>query len=1026
MNGYRRTSSLGCLGMFSIVCLTIFSLAEIGLLLRINPDWFDRRAWWRGARLDAEAAVLADPVWLAKQGNEPRPVDGGQDVISLPRKLELIESHAMSVDVQRGNSAKLERPEGAVLDIPAGALAGQSGKVKMTPVKRLPGEMGSFFAGPVYQIEVNGQKEGHYRFASPVNLTLPYIPRAVEGEKVTVAVFDNGVWTPVPTQVDEANGVVRASIPHASLWSTIVERYGMVPVRWLGQLAVGGHYAITTGTGRGNIRAIGSWWNNCKTYATTNFKIHYYEAGEDSVPSDSKYGGLGGRTPRFVNKTPPFIDDGQEHVPLYVQDIGAVLEDCRVGLEKMGLDLPEVRRLAGVKLGLRYDVFIIKQGSLGESMLNGPILIANDMDHDAAEHKLPFDKLLRATLAHELVHVAQGSYFSFYMAGRDIGSVPATDMKLNAGPIYSYASWIECSAAYWADRFWEDRGMPTDIVRDYDLTADRSRLCSVPFDYCNDMRAYAYARFFQWIDKNYRKKGLEIVKAVNESHDPTLASLEAAAHKVMKDDGETLGTLFKKFSTEFYYSGQWDGKLFPAMHQGPQFSQVQNQTAAIRPPAVPDNEYTFLRFGGKLGTYDTPVNLKFWGLAPLTMRHMTCRPLYYVLEKYPDSRKARLVINIEPAGGGSLSPHISATIAQDTVAGMQLPISGAPAGMRPLQLDPRRTTEIIDLFKKKDINRITLLLFNTSSTVDAGDVDVTRWLLMAPSFVNYSRDGDPPSIQALRWTVSWQKAELSFWPRIFAGYNVYRKKLGEPDTAYQLVKEGVMDEVYTDHVTDEKAEYVYTVRVRDYLGNLSEPADAEASDPFVGTWEGELQLVDGELMEYVVRKIGQAGTSLNSQEQAEINKIKEPAERARRQAEWDKVKAKSGELWGPIEQLLLKVEFLLRVGVPMKFEIRGKNGKYFLRLTEVAWKPTELTEKDEVELVRTGRFSVQFKDVAESEFGKAMKEGGLKPIELSLVRAVPISKINQIRQDSYILPANQEIEFKGAEIKWHFERKEKK
>src|SRR5207244_2620196 len=137
-------------------------------------------------------------------------------------------------------------------------------------------------------------------------------------------------------------------------------------------------------------------------------------------------------------------------------------------------------------------------------------------------------------------------------------------------------------------------------------------------------------------------------------------------------------------------------------------------------------------------------------------------------------------------------------------------------------------------------------------------VDVQRWLLLAPAWVKSSRDGQPPTLEAQRWTVTWHKAELAEWPSIFDGYNVYRKKLGDPDTAYQLVKEGVQDEVYTDHV-DDLVEYVYTVKLRDKLGNLSEYADADKGDPFIGVWDGGVQLVNGSVAKPIIEAFTQAG-----------------------------------------------------------------------------------------------------------------------------------------------------------------------
>ena len=945
-----QTRGFGCTAIFAIFCLTFFTAGEAALVWYLNPDWFDRHAWWRGPILEPDLLIAQDKETRARRRAE---------------QVRLLTTAEVSGQYDPGQGLTLKNPSYAELQISPGAI-GEAASVRMTPVMFLPTDMGIPLAGPVYDIRVGNQE--HYDFRGEVTITLPYDPETTD--KPHIAVWEKGAWTQLSSTVDRDKKTVKARVPHLSLLSV-----GGDVTLGSGTAAAAGvlsliYFVRTSPTLMGNGEAV-AWFFAPSPKVTTNFVIHYMKSGEHRVIPDMDYVLKGGRS-------------SGDH-PLFVEDIAAALEDSMTRLNKIGITLPAPK-------ALRHDVFLMKFDDLGESDVGGPVFISTTLATAHEETKvgntiIPIDPrgLLRATVAHELCHVAQRQYYSWPTA-------------------HLHPWWIELSAEYLGDRCWLPEN-DYNTVRKYTVIRNggpniigAKRLPTLPMDAPYSARTYCHALFFQWLDERYAPDGgLKVVRDLYERADTSLAAIDQSTQRQLQSG---LGDLFVQYARDYYYRDLWHGTLNPLTHSG-----MTPEQQALEQIACTPSVSNYLTFDSKTFAWLTTSSerYEFASVTVPKLDHLTASALYVHSGVWlPEVRKGKLVIKTDGIPAGVRFSYVTDKIINPN---NPLPFPGSPGHFFDGPQDG--TQLILDKYATTggdSNNRATLLFVNTSLTNETAPFQVKRWLLLAPAWLNANRHGSPAERQV---KLVWHKAELADYPEVFKGYNVYRRKAGgEP--LWELIKQEHFDESYTDP-TDQ--DYIYGVRVKDVLGNLSEIKEQDNDDPWVGTWEGDIKLIEGSFVTAIRRDVKKICDDHDRTEQERINKIQEPQDRAnsqRRHAE--EVKTRE-EILSKVLELVDVVEQVTRIGVPMQVKIRHADGKYYLAITEIVWQPTGWTPADDLELTREDMNTLKVKAMP-PEFA---------PFLLRLYRAPPRGP-NHVRGD-WTLDVPNDPNQTRFRFSWDFKRK---
>ena len=210
-----RPRGCGCLMLFSIFCLIAFTAAEVGLLVRLDPDWFDRQAFWRGPIVPPDMVPAAD----THDQSAPAREDGGREAnggAGAPHVFSL----SVEVDYDPAKGATLRTKEGGVFEFPAGSI-GEALRIRAQAIGSLPSRYRDphlAVAGPSYQLSFGDQE--HYDFLKPVKAVLRYVPALLakkdDPKNVTIYVWGAKGWEAVRSVVDEAAHTVSAEISHAS------------------------------------------------------------------------------------------------------------------------------------------------------------------------------------------------------------------------------------------------------------------------------------------------------------------------------------------------------------------------------------------------------------------------------------------------------------------------------------------------------------------------------------------------------------------------------------------------------------------------------------------------------------------------------------------------------------------------------------------------------------------------------------------------------------------------------------------
>jgi len=778
----RRAGSIGCLGCFGFVCLTILTLVEVGVIWCMDPGWFDRLAFWRGERYERDVVFVTDPVERARLEEEdvksretPKP-SPWQPRVPVP-----LDFARATVAYDPATGATLSEPGGAVMKLPPGAIPVRT-EVSITPVVNVPPEVAMPLAGPAYRILIGGQYD--YQFLRPVEFSLPY-ENAGEGEELAIAFWEGGKWEPVPSTMDRQARRVTAQIRHTCDPFTVggaVYLVKLTVATGVAALSV----ASATSTGRGKL-AGAAFWRNEPVYDTPGgeFKIHYTTKGDHAVPDDAAYARSGA----------PMPGAGDPKHPAYVRRLGELLDQCTAGFRRGGIKMkvPSVR----------HDVFVrssgtTKEGNIiadsGNSDIGGPMELSSTYLAQAVALPTSADEYMRFCVAHELTHVAQDLYFNNVSA---LGS----------------RWWIEAMAEYIANWYWRKEGKPVSFGSFY-LKADSGALLRTAICDAGEPDYYAYFVFPRWLDDRHSGAGFRVVRSFSESlgyvMSPSLAKLDAAVQKEIR--GSSLAGVFTEFAKDFYHDDLWSGGRFPEFHgkdkagtprpdhiqrgdQGAADKNFQRVTYAIDGRTALRNDYAA------------------WG-HDVKIPRLSAHALYMDVAPLPREQKAKLVVRVTPAGTPSSDLHVYLT--EDECRETALPYSGTPGPFQELALSAGKpVVKVVDLVGQKGrSNLVTVLIVNTSFEYFAGSrIVVDRWILLPPAMVTGTRAAPGSNT----WNVSWHKVPLEKHGNVFKHYTVWWRKRGEPDSALRVVRSTTNSSL--DYQAEVADDLVFTVTVVDQLGN---------------------------------------------------------------------------------------------------------------------------------------------------------------------------------------------------------------
>jgi len=842
-----RRSSLGCLGLLSAVLLLVFTAAEVGIVSYLDPQWLDRVAFWRPAPFEreplpvedeAERAALLAAFLQELQESQAPPAPQSTEPELFPF-LQVTQSY----DPARG--ARLQTPWDTTVEFPPGAIDSAC-DVTLTPVRALPGHMAVEVAGPAVDLRV-GEHE-HYDFRRPVRMTLPFDPEVDSDPRI--AVWERDHWMPLPTVVDRRADTVSANVPHASLFvvkgltvgvAVLYGVYQAVPAKWLSWL---------------NIGKSAGWaglYLGADTYETQAFRIYYYTSGAHQVPADSAY--------------PIRTGQAVGEAPLYVKDLAAWFEEARLGFKTLGLPIrPWTMR--------KHDVFLSAQTAYGESPLGGPLFISSrNMQYDV--NRIGREELQRGTVAHELLHVSQDRFFS-------------------RGGAATYRWWIECSAAYLGDTYWQLKGGDNPhVVRDVYCAKVGGQLLLTPIDEAEDPECYAWASLLEWLDRRYGAAGFKVFADLTASGSARISELDAS---LQKHTERNLPEIIAEFARDFHYGDLWSGEILPSIHRGGRIV-VQG-------------------FGER--TIETP----FKEILVKSSKHLTADVFYARADHLPESRRAKLVMSVTQLGG--FDPGLWFYLAADA-AGSSLPIPGQPAGLQEQVVSGYKKVWVLDDFSTEGgTDMVTLLIVNAATSRTAPGYEVSRWLLEPPQNVDFRRKSDT---EPNTWVVTWDDVGLSK-EIIFDGFRVYRRVFGEPEEAAVLLTERPEKTKWKlEDTAPGLGSYVYTVTVVDTEANESKHSRIVVNDPFEGRWKGRIFLVEGSLTDILKPLIDHY---MGGEGSAKLQAIRER-----------------------IETLAKGADVVARAGIPVELDLmKYASGRYFMRVTRAFGK--EIEDAKSIELKKRG------------------------------------------------------------------------
>ncbi|MCP4895933.1 MAG: hypothetical protein GY906_03075 [bacterium] len=849
---------------------------------------------WMGAMLLGTVVMVSALVWIEPQWMQraifwrepelpPEVIlipsfgsDIGSDTELPETKVELWSEFASQGAYVPSSGLTLKTIEGSEVVFPAGAIS-DSRPVVITPVVRLPIKMteGNVLPiGPILDVAVDSQE--HWTFERPIEVTIPFkhalLPKGFPEGRPAIAVWEEDHWKTLPTRHDIERGVLTAEAPHGSVIGAV----------WLLTKVVNVTAGVAAGWAILTSEPVLTTYKLLieqvdLTYKTKNFAIHYMGIDPAKMPPIGH---------EYTDNT-AYKGRQQGFIPRYITDLGVFLEEGRAWLPDIHMKVSEV-------WVDRWDVFVIPlAGAFGATFLGGPLLIDNDMRPDGeATFPQPLEWVMRRTCIHELIHVGQDDYMS------------------NIGITFRNQTWwMESTADYLANYLLEARTGTPDPLPLYYIKEERA-LPSSGWDGTDKQKWYAYARLLKWME-SYGLDVPEAIHQVNKAGDFT----ESGIDKVLKTLTPRLGLhdYHTSFARAFYHTNLWTG-------------EITGLPSARGVLDAQSSRFTRLATAGRRA-----AQMRVYAETTLTEAPVVSMLYPFFARGLPGSRGARLVVQVEaPAGATDVYVFSAELRGNPTYAGSPSAISGEKAQPTVSLISSQRLASIPR--EATDIDWMSVIVNNGSLTAGHAPITIRRWLLLAPAYVEFAR------LNGGRYAVGWHEAELKTkgGDIAFKGYEVYRRRYGAADFPDKPINSVPMtDEFFVDTPPGDGF-YEYTVRVRDAVGNLSEPAPLDSDgDPFVGTWKGKLALKEGSIAELAARMM-----------RAEV--------------------AKSGGAGGDgagVEALitgmssaLTGLDFLFKFGIPMKFEVRAERGAYIVRPVEVLGRP--LDEPEDLPLDRLGRYTI--------------------------------------------------------------------
>lgn len=973
----KRTSSVGCLGCFSTICMTAMTALSVFAIRWIDPNWLDDHAFWKGEKLQPETVFVLQPG----PGDTPPPAT---PVVRAFEERPIAVPHVgATASYEPSKPSVLSLPDGGRMEIPAGAIPAAF-DVTLAPVLRVPDAMAAPFCGGVYEFTAGSLE--HMTFRKPVKVTVPYDPALVTSGP-TLAVFVDGKgWQKLPTTVDTQAKVLRAEMQHASILGAI-------------GVALGGGYALF-GTEKGGRvwTGIRTGWENvthpfAKTYKTNSFAIHYYVKGRDAVPEDDTYLDRNARRPADV--------------PLYILDLGQYLEEALARLDAIGVDVPKAKHV-------RWDVFVGQAGAgvYGYTPYGGPVFMSNRLDGFAAIDGLTAEIAMRNTAAHELAHLAQPAI---------VGSAVASN---TAKPF------LEGTAAYLGEAAW--LGTPHEhsmLGISFLKSTDSASFPQKTWAGSDGPLYYEWGNMFRAIDRVRGKgKGLAAVLHMMDSKQLSYEGLEAA----MAAQGGSGSDAVEALARVFYHDDLWTADFSPHHHRG--FSGD-----AFKYHRYGGARETFVHValssvaGGK--QVINPGATAYW----VSAESGTAFANYAWVSPLPKFRKAKLAMVIEPAGK-SLNKFLVAADKVPAATGKygmpDLPLSGSPAGFTEHYASDGTWKHVYEEVGRDGPNLFTVLTVNQSTKVSSPGWFVHRWLLLAPDKVTAKRQ--PDGKYKVTWERNPLRdatdGRLTDGSPYFKEYRLYRKQSSEPVENFELVRSALDVEEYEDTPPYEGS-WVYSVKVVDALGNTSEYGRWN-EDPFSGKWEGEFRLVTGSLVGPLNAYFEKEMRLSEAKRRAEIAQIENAQDRAEAQKELEENLKLRDEYWPKIKDLLEGFEELCRIGAPITLEVApdggNRTGEYYrVKMTHFAFAPLEDPSgppmkgfvfkrgpQDTIEMV------VDFGAPTDAEDAEAIAylKTAFPPVKLTLCHVDEEKGFYEIRERSYTMKPEIDGKVETATITWSFEK----